>query len=411
MDRENELYLVSVLASLGTDALLDAAGLSSVQRTRSHVHVQALDRPGIHPVGVVHVTNGSEKASVFAKAQRADYHGAQNLQREFQFLSETGPRISAENRALRSPKPIAYYPERGLLLMEFVSGDSLKKHLFDFGSGVHPTSHSNLAQLLKSTGRWLGALHRLTQQSASGNPLEWLLGAFESKRIREIFEKYSQKGQYEEILSILRRCTEGKPQFRRNLCEVHGEFTPIHVIVGKDGIYVVDYGNTKTGYVYEDIGLFDSFYDCLLPWRSIAGTMRVRISRQKELFHHGYFEQAPSAFNTADLIIMSWVRLLSLARILEGNERRYSGLGKWAYSHVALFNLRNKFISRCSVELASLRNIQLDIFDKDPQPLQKCSCAACGRPVRAELEFAPSGEAPGSLCSCTAFPTLTSGSK
>jgi tRNA A-37 threonylcarbamoyl transferase component Bud32 len=328
---------------------------------------------------------------MFAKVQRTDYNGGQNLEREVRFLSDVAPLITAENPALRCPDPIAYYPDRGLLLMEFVPGDSLKRHLFEIQLGTNPTGRLNLAQLLKCTGQWLGSMHRLTQQSESGNPLEWLLQQSESARTREIFLRYSQKDNYDEMLSILRRCLDLNPNFRRNLCQVHGEFTPIHIMVANDAIYVVDFGNSKLGYAYEDVGLFAGFYDCLLPWRVAAGAFRIRLDRQKELFLNGYLEQAPSVFRPADTAIMRWVRLISFARMLNGGERRYTGWGRWAYSRLALRILRHNFTAVCRTELTALREMRVDIFD-EPRVEQVSSCEAWGCPVPSTSLASGSGD-------------------
>jgi tRNA A-37 threonylcarbamoyl transferase component Bud32 len=379
----NARYLFSVLSGLGPEALVELAGLRSSEQTHSKVRVQALSRPGVHPVGVVHISNGLASTCMFAKVQRTDYRGGQNLEREWRFLSDMAPLITAENPALRSPNPIAYYPERGLLLMEFVPGDSLKQHLFEVKFGINPTGSLKLAQLLKHTGQWLGSMHRLTQQSESGNPLEWLLQESESARTREVFLRYSRKDTYDEMLSILRRWLDLKPNFRRNLCQVHGEFTPIHVMVANDAIYVVDFGNSKLGYVYEDVGLFASFYECLLPWRAAMGAIRVRLDMQKELFLSGYFEQAPADFRPADIAIMRWVRLISFARMLDGGERRYTGWGKWAYSRLAQNILHGRFTALCRIELAALKEMSADVLDEEPHAEQVSTCAACGRPIRS----------------------------
>ena len=398
----NERYLFFVLSGLGPEALVEVAGLRSSEQTHSKVRVQALSRPGVHPVGVVHISNGLASTCMFAKVQRADYNGGQNLERELRFLSDVAPLITAENPALRCPNPIAYYPERGLLLMEFVPGDSLKRHLFEIKFGINPARRLNLAQLLKYTGQWLGSMHRLTLQNACGNPLEWLLQQFESARTKEVFLRYSQKGNYDEMFSILRRCLDLKPNFRRNLCRVHGEFTPIHVMVANEAVYVVDFGNSKLGYAYEDVGLFAGFYDRLLPWRVAAGAFRIGLDRQKELFLNGYLEQAPSAFRPADTAIMRWVRLISFARLLNGGERRYTGWGRWAYSRLALRILRYNFTAVCRAELTALREMRVEIFD-EPQAEQVSTCEACGRPVGSAALASGSGDATHPECDCPAF--------
>lgn len=363
VQRANNLYLICVLSQLGTEPLMNAAGLRSSLPTGSKVHVRALNEPGVHPAGVVHLSDGELTTSLFAKVQKADYAGVQNLERELHFLSNVAPLITAENPMLRSPLPLAYYPENRLLLMEFVPGDSLKHHLFDVI--VNPAPRRNLADLLQCAGRWLGSLHRLTRKNTTGNPLQWALQEFENERTLEAFQLFSLKDSYTELHLILEKCLNANPAFRRNLCDIHGEFTPIHVMVAGDAIYIVDFGNSREGYVYEDVGLFESFYDCLLPWRAAAGSYRMNLQTQKDLFLRGYFDESAAAFCNADKAIMRWVRLISFARMLNGGQRRYSGWGKWAYSRIALGTLRNRFARLCRTELAALREIRPDTFEGD----------------------------------------------
>jgi tRNA A-37 threonylcarbamoyl transferase component Bud32 len=368
VQKENNLYLICVLSQLGPEALLNVAGLRSSLPTGSKVYVRALHEPGVHPAGVVHLSDGELTTSLFAKVQKANYTGVQNLERELHFLTNVAPRITAESPMLRSPLPIAYYPQNRLLLMEFVHGKSLKHHLFDVI--VNPAPRRNLAELLHCAGRWLGSLHRLTRKTTVGNPLQWLLQEFESKRTLEAFRLFSLKDSYSELHLILEKCLNANQAFRRNLCDVHGEFTPIHVMVAGDAIYVVDFGNSREGYAYEDVGLFESFYDCLLPWRAAAGSYRMNLQTQKELFLRGYFDESAAPFCPADKAIMRWVRLISFARMLNGGQRRYDGWSKWAYSRIALGTLRSRFARLCRNELTALREIRPGTFEEEAYPEQ-----------------------------------------
>lgn len=363
MHRANNLYLVCVLSQLGPQALLDIAGLRSSLPTTSRVYVRALSEPGVHPAGVVHLSDGQLKASLFAKVQKANYTGVQSLERELHYLSNVAPLITAQNAALRSPSPIAYYPDDRLLLMEFIPGDSLKHHLFDVI--FNPIPRRNLSELLLSAGRWLGSLHRLTRKSIAGNPLEWLLQQFDCERTREAFSLFSLRACYEDLRRLLMDSLEANPSLRRNFSDVHGEFTPIHVMVAGDAIYVVDFGNSRQGFPYEDIGLFESFYDCLLPWRAAAGSYRMDLQVQKDLFLQGYFEEADTAFSGADEAIMRWVRIISFARMLNGGQHRYHGWSKWAYSRVALRVLRKRFTTLCQAQLVAVKKAGSDVLEQD----------------------------------------------
>ncbi len=402
MEKANELYLSAVLSGLGPEALVEVAGLSPSGPDRSSVYVQSLSRPGIHPVGVVHVSNGTDSIALFAKVQRSDYRGAQDLEREMRFLTDVGPLIATENPGLRCPTPVAYYPERGLLLMEFVPGESLKNLLFELKIELGAPAKTNLARLLQCTGRWLGSLHKVTQQEETGSPLEWILQEFENKRTQAVFQRLSQLTEYQEFLSILRKCLAQNPGFRRNLCRLHGEFTPIHVMVGENAIYSVDFGNNKVGYAHEDVSLFLSFYDCLLPWRAAAGAMRIGLAKQKDLFLNAYHDQASRSFGPADAAIMSWMRLICFGRIFEGGDRRYKGMSKLFYSAVALRSLRASFTSICQAELTSLRALPPDAFSMDSSNGPRPERTSGERSERPNGIFAPSLELQPPGCEGTA---------
>lgn len=375
MQRENDLYLRCVLSQLEPSSLLDVTGLTFDHAVRPEIRVRPVSEPGIHPTGVVQITDGCVKTSLFAKVEKADYNGCQLLEQELHVLTSAARLVSEENPALRSPIPVAYYPERRLLLMEFVPGESLKHYIFDIRAPR--TARRDPAELVRQAGRWLGSFHRLTLGSVSGNPLEWLLQEFDSTRTLEAFVVYSLRDAYDELLVILHRFLDLNPAFQRKLCNVHGEFTPIHVMVTEDAIYVVDFGNSRVGYGYEDVGLFDCFYECLLPWRALIGSRRMKLQMQREVFLRGYFEQAPARFGAADEAIMRWVRLISVARILHGGQSRYSGWSRWAYSRLALRSLKDRFTQLCHTELSALRNLQRNTFNEDPAAEQRLNSAAC----------------------------------
>jgi aminoglycoside phosphotransferase (APT) family kinase protein len=368
---------------MGADALMQIAGMTPTGSQPYRIEVRAASQPGIHPAGVVHLTNGSSGMMLFAKVRKQGYSGAQSLERELHYLSDVTPLIAAQDPRLRAPRPVAYCPHSGLLLMEFVPGRSLKQHLFGVSNVRAQGGSAMLADSLRSAGRWLGYLHRLTRQSACGNPLEWLLQEFDQMRTAEAYGLYSLTGAYREMLSLLESCLARNPNFRRKLCSVHGEFTPLHVIRAHDAIYVIDFGNSAAGYPYGDLSLFTTFYDCLLPWRAAIASRPLRLELQKNLFLSGYFERSGSVFTDADNAIMRWARMISFARTLSERQRRYTRWKNKAFAWVTVGALRQRFTAACNAELRELRKLPVDIFDQqgplDPPP---------ARPPSAEVSEA-----------------------
>lgn len=315
------------------------------------LEIRPLNRRGIHPVGLVEVKSESVTRRLFGKANIPHYTGSQDLEKEAAFLTEIGPSITADNPALRTPGVFAYFPTGTLLLMEAVDGHSLKEHLFDFT--FRP--RRDLSRLIELSGEWLGRLHGRTRQPGEINPLAWLIVEFEDARTREMFERVRQLDSYNELLLLLRLLRDVLPDFRRSLCTIHAEFTPLHVLVSQDQIYVIDFASSRIGLPHEDLGFFTSFNDNLLPWRRAVGALRVGRGEQQRLFLDSYFAHAPFRPTHTDHLILSCIRLRSLVRLLAGWQGVRGGVFRRTYSSVGRLWLERRLQMASRQDLPALR--------------------------------------------------------
>jgi len=273
------------------------------------------------------------------------------LRIETDILNTITPRIAEENPAARTPRVLAYAPQRELLLMEKVSGKSLKSFLSDLSGG----SSSRLSSLLQLSGEWLGRFHTLTEQAEGHNPLEWLMQRFKKPSVQIAFAVCSQREAYSELLGLIDMFRDLRPALTRNLCRVHGEFTPLHVIVQDDAVYIIDFASSHLGFVYEDLALFTAFYDGLLPWRVITGSQLLNFASQKDLFNKAYAYHAPWKFQYEDDLLMRFARLGALAEIEASWETERAGWHNVLYSRVARTWLRRRLPRIIGRELKILK--------------------------------------------------------
>lgn len=348
-------YLNNVVQTVAADLLerIDATRSRGADR----LNVRSLSRSYIHSVGIVELEGTNRRC--FAKAKKELYVG-QDLRAEADFLSRIAPLITAQNPLLRSPAVIGYYGEQNLLMMEWIDGHSLKEHLFDF----RYRGQKDMARSLRLAGEWLGRLHRLSRQAKSSNPIDDFLEYFESSFIADFFRRHSLETYHSEILKSIDIRRQRNPDFRRNLSMTHGEFTPLHVLVSGQGIYVVDFGNSRPGFPLEDAALFIGFWDSLMPWRLGMGTLRLGAEDPKKLFLDSYFKAADEHFGVADSVLMRWLRIKAFLRLLTSWNEKMSSVPRVVQTSFWNYWFLPRFVSACREELSNLNKAPTLLADE-----------------------------------------------
>jgi len=269
--------------------------------------VRSLPYKCMHSVAAVEIGKNGSSIRFFAKSGM-NYHGPQSLEAEDFVLRYIAPEISQENSNTRCPEVLAFFPEVKLLLLELVEGKSLKELSFNIGP-----MHSNLPHLLALTGEWLGRFHCFTRGQLA-SPFEWLESCFAEKRIADVFRACGVFDLYIALRKLLRQFWVEYPDYRRPLCRVHSEFTPLHILVKNDAIYVVDFGSSRLGFACEDLASFTSFFDTLLPWRAVAGSLRLPLTRQKEIFRESYLAHSQQICALPDNVVLRFAVVLAVAQ-------------------------------------------------------------------------------------------------
>src|ERR1700692_682463 len=253
---ERRTHLVEVVNKLKED-ILQRLQPAAVDTATAVVNVRSLSRSSMQAVAAVEIVQKGAEFLFFAKNDLPNCLGPQRLEREEYILRSVAPKIWAANGRTRCPQVLAFFPYYKLLLLEMVDGKSLKEILFDVG-----WTHSNIPDLLALTGEWLGRFHSITQEEQA-NPFCWLKSAFAEKNVRNTFQSCGVSELYPWLEGILEQFAREYADFRRPLCQQHAEFTPLHVLVKHDTIYVIDFGASRVGFGYEDVAMFSTFSDGL----------------------------------------------------------------------------------------------------------------------------------------------------
>ena len=355
----------------------------------SSVKVSPLPGKSIHQIGLVEVSSGTRVIRSFVKANVPNYQGEQKLDIEHQVLTTIAPAISAQNDRLRCPRVLAMFPQEELLFLELIEARDLKSLLFDL-----VPSRGDLPALLSLTGEWLGRLHRTTQ-GGEGNPLDCLEERLDGDRIWGTFEKCGVRHLYRSIRHLLQHFRRTHHDLRRPLCQLHGEFTPLHVMVKGDSIYVIDFGSSSRGFAFEDVALFTSFYENLQPWRAPTGWFRVPFGVQKKLFITSYSEHSGQESQRIDDVVARFAGIWAMARHEFFWERPPANWPERAYLSFGRAWMRRRFAALAGRELRKLQTLASftgsTLVTSVDQALPDGKSGAMFRPTLSPSAAMPSG--------------------
>lgn len=189
------------------------------------------------------------------------------------------------------PRPIDYLPEIDGILMEFVEGVELKRHLqLRLFAPCFPRVLDESKVTLKDTGLWL----RKFQESDAGQPKQISLGEIVAADCASIL----MPGLVDlEVTMIdrLRRWFDGHSGLELDLVAAHGDFRPRNQMLhraGKDRfLYVLDWKSYRLNHQLHDLHYMTVN---ILSWASIPG-VSVRKAREfGDAVENGYFKGEPN---------------------------------------------------------------------------------------------------------------------
>ena len=270
----------------------------------------------------------------------------QSLEIESRMFKTIGPQMTAANPATRCPEMLSYYPDRGLMLLEFVDGHRLDA----LQLGLARSSAYDLSRLTGLCGEWLARFHALTRLPEQGNPFETLSESF---RVAPPWLVEQDVEIYDEVRRLAEALRRRFPDFTQPLCMIHGEFAPYHILVRDGRIYVIDFGSSRKGYPFEDQMFFTCFYDSRLPWRRLAGAIRMDFEEEKRRFLESY-RRCSGPFDDRMGSVLRLGRIRAMARYVTALEARDTWRATF-YSRIARPWVRRLFRNVCREELAALK--------------------------------------------------------
>jgi hypothetical protein len=154
------------------------------------------------------------------------------------------------------PKPIAFYPELNVLLMESVGSMSVKKYLTFYNKkNISFDAINKVKEVICNCGQWLRLFHSVTER-----------GVKEQYHHKHYFDGF--KNEYEVLKKL--KMLSGKniikiESLNKTLCTLdnnidmpcamwHCDFTPGHIFIQENGVKVIDIIGVYDVPIYEDIG-------------------------------------------------------------------------------------------------------------------------------------------------------------
>lgn len=248
---------------------------------REKIRVSPFKARSRHLLTMIEAVEGGKQKRLLAKGAPTGNIGNQDLHVEYQLLSEICPKIDGSQASSCSPRIVAYYPERNLLVREWVQGRSLMSAL------VSPGAFFPVRETLWRVGEWLGALHAATWGREHGNPCDFLLEYFCRPNVAASIHSWLGPKAYDELLALVEKVTR-RDAGQTPLVITHHDFSPANVMITESGFQIIDFASARPGFAYHDITLFKCFYEILPFWKRRLMSRQEPIDVQVDVFMDGY---------------------------------------------------------------------------------------------------------------------------
>jgi tRNA A-37 threonylcarbamoyl transferase component Bud32 len=272
---------------------------------REKIYVYPFKTRSRHFLTIIEAVDGRNRKRLLAKGAPEGNIGNQNLHAEYQLLSEICPKIESSHTLSCSPRIVAYFPERNLLVREWVHGRSLASALLGASSSFAAR------ETLWRIGAWLGALHAVTWDQERGNPCDFLLEYFCRPKVASSIRSWLGPQGYDELLTLVQDVTR-RDAGQTPMLVTHHDFSPANVMVTESGFQIIDFASARPGFAYHDVTLFKCFYEALPFWRRRLMSRLEPIDVQMDAFMDGYKSKTGGLWEF-DQQMLSLFRLRSLS--------------------------------------------------------------------------------------------------
>jgi hypothetical protein len=184
------------------------------------------------------------------------------------------------------PRPLMVFKDSGALVLEAVSGASLKVVLKrDANKIIGPLRSMRMATLGQVIGQWLKQLHEATRKEAQPHSSAEFLAVLDYRleRCRAIGLNGDEIDETKRLLSSASHAIEGFPT---PAAARQGDFIPQNILIDGNRVRVVDFENfAKTDCIYQDVATFLSYVQALSAFPYYSHGALLKLSRS---FLHGY---------------------------------------------------------------------------------------------------------------------------
>jgi hypothetical protein len=233
--------------------------------------VREVERPYSLLVWVAIRLNGREVTLVFKRdrPERVEpWKGAPrtNLETEFKLMGEVSG-LLAPYPDLRTPRPVAYFEDLGVLVMHHTRGDNLEEMIRRRARWT-PASEAvrELSEHCARAGRWLRVFQEATTRDGARLCLDELREdiAQRLERLRQVRAGGLTRRLHRDILAHFDRSTRRIEDRELRVVKIHGDYHPGNVLVSPHQTVVLDFVRDGWGSIYHDAVRFDLLLSMLL---------------------------------------------------------------------------------------------------------------------------------------------------
>ncbi len=248
-----------------------------------------------------------------------DYHpGASRATPEQQFsaFERCHPDMTDSSPQLKVPKVFLVNSQHRLLVMEWIEGTTLFRHLWN------PVINKRfLTTQLQQVGAWLRKYHDLSQPESTKTKVIDLMKPFNQKSDDIEDSLFTHSEFFQSVFSFLQRLEEKGTVLPTMDAIVHGDFTPANILLADQKVYGLDIWGTMRRPIYHDVCRMIVYLGVAYPFYMVENlyTKQALLTSKIACFVEGYGTDQLSP-QSASFKISLLVELLRRWRVIASRQ-------------------------------------------------------------------------------------------
>lgn len=286
----------------GEDGLIgEAIARAFPEVNRNELDVTLVRRTENSRIYSVRTNNGAGFAAKVCLDTSAGHPSPDAAQSQFDALSRLADRVRASGVLVRAPQPVLCEPAAGLVVTDWVPGESLTSLVTRRGRNDADTNH-----LLTQTGRWLAAFHRIGPEAEAPLAAEQKLTG-----LADVLElPVATDTVFRASVDTLRSTAAAVSAEPHRWSWLHGDFKPDNVLVSGGEVAGIDFQLRDVNSILNDIAPFLNHLEIICTshrgWRSSTRRQNLIAS-----FLAGYQSEGSRLPRAA----LAWSRLYALVSV------------------------------------------------------------------------------------------------